>query len=92
MAATLLFQFRQPGSAEPSLTEVGRRFGFEEGEIDADYGVVKVADDAQGALYAILVDSAAKDRLGEAIDARYPDESVGFFANPAIGPFGPPQP
>lgn len=92
MTASVLFQFRHEGAAAPSLSEVAQRFGFRNDELDQGYGVVKVADQYPGALYAVLADEGARARLEAGIRENANDPAVGFFANPRIEPFGPPQP
>jgi hypothetical protein len=90
--AKLLFQFRHAGEAAPALDRVVRDFGFREGEVDPGYGVVKVAEEAGGALYTVLVDVGARDRLEPEIRAKHGDPAIGFFSSPRIEPFGPPEP
>lgn len=92
MAASVLFQFRHEGASAPSLSEVAQRFGFQKDELDEGYGVVKVADQQPGALYAVLAEEGARARLEGKIRESASDPAVGFFANPRIEPFGPPQP
>lgn len=92
MADKGMFQFRQAGSA-PTLEQVARRFGFRSEELDADYGVVLVEEDSDGGLYVVLADLAAQERVGGHLSEQdQQDPAVGFFANPRVEPFGPPQP
>jgi hypothetical protein len=85
--AKVMFQFREP-SGEPALDEVQRRFGLHDHEIDRQFGIVKV--DEQEGLYTMLVDDAARERVAPNLDGT--DPAVGFFSNPRIDTFGPPQP
>lgn len=93
MTPSLLFQFRHKGASAPSLSEVAQNFRFQDDELDTEYGVVKVADDEQaGTLYSVLVEEKARARLEAEIRESHPDPAVGFFVNPRIEPFGPPEP
>ena len=75
------------------MREVNERSGFDETELDAGYGVVKIADDADDdALYAVRVDAASRARFEQQRRQERRDPSEGFFSNPRIEPFGPPEP
>jgi hypothetical protein len=76
----ILFQFRHAGSP-PTVEDVIRHFGFHEGELDREYGVVLV--DSVESRYVALVDESAERRLAEGLD---PNEA-GFFSNPTVEPF-----
>jgi hypothetical protein len=92
MPETLIFQFRHRRPEEPTLAEVMAAYGLEAEDVDASYGVVKVADDGEGALYSILVTVAARAKVEARLateGAR--DPAVGLFANPRIETFGPPE-
>jgi hypothetical protein len=84
----VLFQFQQSGS-KPTLNTLYRRFGFRAGEVDREYGVVLV--DSEADMYVALVDEEAQGR----VEPRLPDDAaergIGFFSNPRIEPFGPPE-
>ena len=83
-----MFQFRSPDGA-PGVDEVRRRFGFRADELDPAFGVVAI--DPQDHLYAVLVDESAKARV-PGNEATVPgDRATGFFSNPKIEPFGPPE-
>jgi hypothetical protein len=88
----ILFQFRHPGS-EPTLETLYEEYGFEPGEIDLDYGIVKI--DSAESLYAVLVDAAAQERVQARLPSDAEQRNIGFFANTRIEPiepFGPPEP
>lgn len=85
----LLFQFRHPGG-KPTLETVYQEYGFQLGEIDPDYGIVLV--DSTESLYAVLVEEAARQRVEMRLPADAAEQRIGFFANPRIEPFGPPEP
>lgn len=85
----VLFQFRHPGPA-PSVDSVCEEYGFERDELDLDFGVIQV--DSAESLYTVLVDEKAKDRLEPTLRSDASNQSIGFYANPRIEPFGPPHP
>ena len=93
MPESLLFQFRHGGPGEPTLREVSERFGFDETELDGSYGVVKVSDDGDDdALYTVRVDAASRARFEQQPREELRGGAEGFFSNPRIEPFGPPEP
>jgi hypothetical protein len=81
MSKLLLTITRDP--SEASLDAVKRDLGLEDEEIDADFGVVNI--DPKAHRYAVLVEEAAAQRVGEEPGVEGP------FANPPIEPFGPPD-
>lgn len=84
----LMFQFREPQGA-PSLDSVCRRFSFSADEVDPQFGVVGIDPDDH--LFAVLVEEAAQRRLAPDGNKPADDRDTGFFSNPKIEPFGPPE-
>lgn len=81
----IMVSFEVAGVA-PTVEELKERFGLNDEEIDASFGVVEI--DPETHTYTILVDAAAaeKVRAGGSIS-----KVEGPFSNPRIEPFGPPE-
>ena len=86
--AKVMFQFQHQGT-KPGLDEVCKSFGFSQEELDKDYGVVLV--DSQESLYVVLAEEAARNRVEGRVPAKARG-TTGFYSNPRIEPFGPPEP
>lgn len=85
----IFFRFPHLGG-RPTLETVYQEYGFEPGEVDPDYGVVLI--DPAKSLYVVLVEEAARQRVEARLPADAAEKGIGFFANPRIEPFGPPEP
>jgi hypothetical protein len=81
MSKVLMNVTRAPSDA--SLDAVKRDLGLTDEEIDDEFGVVSI--DPAGNRYAILVEEAAAERVGDQAGVEGP------FSNPRIEPFGPPD-
>jgi hypothetical protein len=81
--STVLMSLRAVSEA-PTLEELKKRFGLENGEIDSEFGVVEVAPGE----FSFLVEEAAAEKCVSSGDW----EVRGPFSNPRIAPFGPPEP
>ena len=73
----------------PSLDEVRQLFNLKPEEIDKQFGVI--ATDPMEGVYVVMVDIKARARVDAALATRALDPAEGFFANPPIEPFGPPE-
>ncbi len=63
---------------KPTIKQVAQKFGFEEKDLDEDFGVVEI--DPQDNLYSILVEETAVVPKDE-------KNIEGPFSNPRIEPF-----
>jgi len=77
----VLFQFRSPGTV-PTRATLKDRFGFEEADLDPEFGFVLIDD--RGDVYVTQVDDACRERIA----ARLPREDpvTGFFGDPRVEP------
>ena len=88
--AKLMFQFRSKGRC-PTLDEFCKMFDLRPEEVDPEFGIVQT-DSVEG-LCTALVDESAQIRVKAKLKLMGADTdlAVGFFANPPIEPFGPPE-
>jgi hypothetical protein len=85
MSEWLMLQFRHLG-APPTASEVAKRFGLTDADMDQAAGV-SVTDPVDG-LYVVMVRQAAAAKVEQCLSNEPADPAFGIFASPRIEPFG----
>jgi hypothetical protein len=93
----VMVQFEDPRHEQLALADAADRLGVAPDALDAEYGVVKVADEPDHALWVVRTDEDVARRIAEGSQTTAPesDDSNGataqVFSDPVIEPFGPPE-
>jgi hypothetical protein len=92
----VMVQFEDARGALPGLVDAAEKLGVEPEDLDAEYGVVKVADDPDRTIWVVRADEDVARTISQG-PATSPgstgsgDTGAQVFSDPVIEAFGPPQ-